>query len=47
MESSSFEFGLSYGWMDCVLLSQNDIDVIELWIKKKLGNEKIQNNIEE
>jgi hypothetical protein len=34
MESSSFEFGLSDGWMDRMLSSQYDLDALELWIEK-------------
>jgi hypothetical protein len=34
MESSTFEFGLSDGWMDPMLSSQHNLDVVELWIAK-------------
>jgi hypothetical protein len=34
MESSSFVFGLSDGWMDRMLSSQYNLDAVELWIEK-------------
>jgi hypothetical protein len=34
MESSYFAFGLSDGWMDCMLSSQYNLEAVELWIEK-------------
>jgi hypothetical protein len=34
MESSSFVFGLTEGWMDPMLSSQHNINALELWNEK-------------
>jgi hypothetical protein len=34
MESSSFEFGLSDGWMDRMLSLQYNLDTVKLWIEQ-------------